>query len=127
MPDGQAIGALYIIDRQARQLSATETQRLRELAEVVTQLLALRLALHQHSEQAGATWVSLYNHLDTSLKRLDTLAEFARWEEVPTTPAALHYQQARQEEIELVTRTLGQQIAAAQATLTTEGNSITIA
>lgn len=115
--DGHAIGALCIIDRQARQLSAPETHRLQELAAVVTQLLDLRLALHQHPEQASATWVSLYDHLDTSLKRLDTLAELARWEESPTTPTAIHYQQAREDEIELVTRTLARQVAAAKATI----------
>ena len=107
---GYNLGALCIIDRQPRQLSAVEQQRLQDLAQVVMQMLKLRLALHQHPAQASATWVKLYDHLDTSLNRLDTLAELARWEESATTPAAVSYQQSRDEEIDLVTRLLAQQV-----------------
>ena len=114
---GYNIGALCVIDRQPRQLTAAEQQRLQHLAQVVMQLLELRLALHRHPEHASATWVSLYERLDLSLTRLDTLAELARWEESPTTPAALNYQQSREEEMELVMRVLGQQVADALATI----------
>jgi GAF domain-containing protein len=112
-----AIGSLCLIDRKPRQLSPVEQLRLQELAEVVTQLLHLRLALHRQPEHASATWVKLYDSLDTSLTRLDTLAELARWEDSPATPAAQHYQQAREEEIELVTRNLGRQVAEALSLL----------
>jgi len=114
---GYAIGALCIIDRQPRQLSAAEQQRLQDLAHVVMRMLELRLALHQHPEHTSATWVSLYDHLDTSLNRLDTLAELARWEESPATPAALSYQQLREEEISRVTYLLNQQVTNALATI----------
>ena len=112
---GYNIGALCIIDRQPRQLSALEQQRLQALARIVMQMLDLRLALHQQPEHASAIWVRLYDHLDTSLTRLDTLAELARWEDSPTTPAALDYQQSREEEAALVIGRLQQQVAAALA------------
>lgn len=114
---GYNIGALCVIDRQPRQLTATEQQRLQELATIVTHMLKLRLRLHQHPEHASATWVKLYERLDTSLSRLDTLAELARWEDSPTTPAALNYQQSREEEIRLITQVLNQQVTDALAGL----------
>jgi hypothetical protein len=79
------------------------------------QLLKLRLALQKHPKEASATWVELYDRLDTSLNRLDTLAELARWEESPTTPAALSYQQSREEETELIIQLLNRQVTAALA------------
>lgn len=88
---GQAIGALCILDRQPRVLSAAEQARLQALAALVMQLLDLRLALHQQPARSSATWLQLYQHLDQSLTRLDTLTELARWEESPDTPAARHY------------------------------------
>lgn len=115
--NGYNIGALCVIDREPRQLTELERQRLQDLAQVVMQMFKLRLALHQRPDQAGATWVKLYDHLDTSLSRLDTLAELARWEESPTTPAALSYQQSREEEVGLVTQQLNRQVVAALAAL----------
>ena len=115
--NGYNIGALCLIDRQPRQLRAAEQQRLQEMAQVVMRMLELRLALHQHPEHASATWVRLYDHLDASLTRLDTLAELARWEESATTVAALDYQQSRQEEGELITRSLGHQVLASLAAI----------
>ncbi|TVT42761.1 GAF domain-containing protein [Hymenobacter setariae] len=115
---GHNIGALCIIDRKPRQLDITEQTRLQDLAQIVTQMLKLRLALHQRPQHASATWVKLYERLDLSLTRLDTLAELARWEDSPTTPAALQYQQSREEEINLVTQVLRQQVAEALALAT---------
>jgi GAF domain-containing protein len=112
---GYNIGALCVIDRQPRHLSALEQHRLQDLAQVVMQLLKLRLALQKHPKEASATWVELYDRLDTSLNRLDTLAELARWEESPTTLAALSYQQSREEETELIIQLLNRQVTAALA------------
>jgi GAF domain-containing protein len=112
---GYNIGALCVIDRQPRQLSALEQLRLQDLAQVVMQLLKLRLALQQHPEQDSTTWVKLYHHLETSLNRLDTLAELTRWEESPTTPGALSYQQSRDEEMGLVIDLLNRQVTVALA------------
>ncbi|RYY21510.1 MAG: GAF domain-containing protein [Cytophagaceae bacterium] len=112
---GYNLGALCIIGHQPRELRAAEQQRLQALAAIVMQLLELRLALHQRPEQTVQVWIQLYDHLDTSLTRLDTLAELSRWEESPTTPGALRYQQAREEEAALVVQQLAQQVRAALA------------
>jgi hypothetical protein len=111
--DGYNIGSLCIIDRKPRQLSLAEQERLQEMAQVVMKMFELRLALMQHPEYAGEAWITLYDYLDAFLTRLDTLAELARWEESPTTPIALAYQQSRDEEIALVTRLLDQQVTQA--------------
>jgi hypothetical protein len=71
--------------------------------------------LQQHPKQDSTTWGKLYHRLDTSLNRLDTLAELARWEESPTTQAALSYQQSREEEIGLVIQLLNRQVTEALA------------
>jgi GAF domain-containing protein len=115
--DGQAIGALCIIDRQPRVLTSAEQARLQALAALVMKLLDLRLALHQQPERSSATWLQLYQHLDLSLTRLDTLTELASWEETLDTPAARHYQTALDEEAALVTQALDRQINLALATL----------
>jgi len=114
---GQAIGSLCVIDRQPRLLSAAEIVRLQSLAGVVMRMLDLRLALRQQALPSSGLWLQLYHHLDLSLTRLDTLAELARWEESPTTPAAIQYQQSLDEEAEIVTNALDRQINAALATL----------
>lgn len=114
---GHNLGALCIIDHQPRELGVTELQRLQALAAIVIQLLELRLALHQQPEHTVPVWIQLYDHLNTSLSRLDTLAELSRWEESPTTPGALRYQQAREEEAALIIHQLAQQVKAALATV----------
>jgi GAF domain-containing protein len=112
---GYNIGTLCLIDRKPRELSAAEQLRLQEMAHIVMQMLELRLALAESPKHASGTWVQLYERLDSSLNRLDTLAELARWEESPTTPAALAYKQSREEEVTVVTHLLKQQVAAALA------------
>lgn len=117
---GHSIGALCVIDRQPRTLSPLELARLQALAAVVMKMLDLRLALKQRPEQSSATWLRLYQHLDQSLNRLDTLAELGRWEESATTPAALHYKQSLGEEADLVTRLLDEKVTAALSALAVE-------
>lgn len=110
---GYNIGALCVIDRKPRHLSAVEQQRLQALSGIVMHMLELRLALQQRPEQTKQVWLDLYDHLDTSLTRLDTLAELTRWEDSETTPAALKYQQSRDEEAALVIEKLKQQVTQA--------------
>lgn len=114
---GHNLGALCLIDHQPRELGAPEQQRLQALAAIVMQMLELRLALVQRPELTVPVWTQLYDHLDTSLTRLDTLADLSRWEESPTTPGALGYQQARQQEAALVVEQLAQQVRAALTTV----------
>jgi len=112
---GYAIGALCVIGREPRQLGAPEQARLQDLAGVVMKLLDLRLALHRQPEQAGAVWRQLYDQLDHSLVRLDTLAALAGYEDSPDTAAARQYGISREEEADLVTRLLDAQVTAALA------------
>jgi len=114
---GYPIGALCIIDRQPRQMSATEQARLQKLAAVVMKMLDLRLALLQQPQRSAAVWLLLYDHLDQSLTRLGTLAELSRWEESPNTPQARVYQHSLEEEAELVTSILDAQTSRALASL----------
>lgn len=114
---GYQIGALCIVDHQPRQLSAPERARLQNLAAIVMKMLDLRLALHRQPASASAMWVQLYDHLDTSLTRLDTLAELAHWEESPTSSAARQFQRSLDEEAELVITLLDKQATDALAAL----------
>ena len=114
---GYAIGTLCLIDREPRLLSATERARLHTLAEVVMKMLDLRLALHGQPAEASTTWLQLYYQLDQSLTRLDTLAELARWEDSPTTPAAQQYQRSLDEEADLITGLLDRELTATLASL----------
>jgi len=116
-PSGHAIGALCVIDRKPRILSAVEQAHLQALAAVVMKMLDLRLALRRQPTQASATWLQLYHHLDQSLTRLDTLGELIRWETSATTAAALDYQRSIEEEATLITRVLDEQTTAALAGL----------
>lgn len=115
--EGYQIGALCIIDRKPRQLSAAEITRLQKLAAVVMKMLDLRLALLHQPQKSAAVWLLLYDHLDQSLTRLDTLAELSRWEESPDTPQAQLYQRSLQEEAELVTDLLDSQTSRALAAM----------
>ncbi|TGE17211.1 GAF domain-containing protein [Hymenobacter elongatus] len=115
---GYSIGALCIIDREARTLTDEEQTRLHSLTDVVMKMLdlRLRLALDRPLAEASATWLRLYLRLDESLTRLGTLAELARWE-TPGTPAALSYRKSLDEEANLVVQLLDVQTTAALATL----------
>lgn len=114
---GEAIGSLCIIDRNPRVLSETEQARLQRLAALVMKMLDLRLALHQQPVPSSGIWLQLYQHLDQSLTRLDTLTELARWEESPDTPAALAYQQSLDEEASIVMQALEHQTSIALTSL----------
>ena len=114
---GHNLGALCLIDHQPRELAAPEQQRLQALAVIVMQLLEVRLALYRRPEHTVQVWTQLYDHLDASLTRFDTLAELSQWEESAITPGALRYQQARQEEAALVVQQLAQQVQVALATV----------
>lgn len=115
--EGHNLGALCLIDHQPRKLTALEQQRLQELAAIVMQLLELRLALQQRPELMLPVWTQLYDHLDASFSRLATLAELSQLEKSATTPGALRYQLASEEEAALVIRQLAHQVQAALATL----------
>ncbi|MCB2409578.1 GAF domain-containing protein [Hymenobacter lucidus] len=115
--EGLQIGALCVIDRQPRTLSAVEQGRLRALAGLVMKMLDLRQLLHQHPEQAQAVWTLLYSELDDLLTRIGTLTQLARWEESPNTSDGQAYQRSIDEEAEVVIWLLEQHTADALAAL----------
>ncbi|MCA8832042.1 GAF domain-containing protein [Hymenobacter pini] len=109
--EGVPVGALCVMDRKPRQLSAQEQLRLQKLADVVMQLLDLRLLLKaKQPANASAIWLQLYQHLDQSLTRLDTLSELLQWETDAASVSALEYQQSIAEEADFVADTLTKQI-----------------
>lgn len=110
---GLPVGVLCVIDRQPRQFGTEQQQQLQRLAEIVIGLLDLRIK----SEKEGvlhpgtALWAGLYDQIESSVNRLGTLAELAKWEENAETDAAVAYQQSTQEEIGRVLDVLHAQIA----------------
>ena len=115
--DGHQIGALCVIDREPRTLSAVEQRRLQALAVLVMKILELRQLLHQRPEQAQAVWSLLYSELDDLLTRIGTLTKLARWEASPDTSAGQAYQRSIDEEAELVIWLLEQHTVDALAAL----------
>lgn len=109
---GFPIGVLCVIDRQPRRFGTEEQQQLERLAEIVIRLLDLRIkATETGALQPGtALWAGLYEQVESSVNRLGTLAELAKWEENTETVAALAYRHSKQEEIGRVLDVLHEQI-----------------
>ncbi|MGY3088094.1 GAF domain-containing protein [Hymenobacter sp. UYAg731] len=109
---GLPVGVLCVIDRLPRQFGAEQQQQLQRLAEIVIGMLDLRIK----AEKAGvlhpgtALWGSLYDQIESSVNRLGTLAELAKWEENTETDAAVAYRNSAQEEIGHVLDALHAQI-----------------
>ena len=75
LPDQHALGTLCIIDRQARTFSAAEQRVLDQLAALVSQAIAVRLACLAQS--AGAErWAHLRGHLQGELRELTALVRY---------------------------------------------------
>ncbi|UOQ74901.1 GAF domain-containing protein [Hymenobacter cellulosilyticus] len=115
--EGHQIGALCVIDRQPRTLSAVEQRRLQALAGLVMKILDLRQLLQQRPEQAQAIWTLLYGELDDLLTRIGTLTKLARGEAGANSPAGPASQHSIDEEAEVVIWLLEQHTADALAAL----------
>ncbi|HEX8426879.1 GAF domain-containing protein [Hymenobacter sp.] len=120
--EGYNIGTMCLIGRQARHFSSDERGRLQALAEVVSRLLQLRVALLDRSGVEPDLWLSLYEELDQYLSRIDTLKELALWEDDATSLAALAYQQSIADEADIVISTLQQHIQRIENDIKKEGN-----
>ena len=102
-PEGFPVGMLCVIDRQPRRFQAKDQQLLTRLAAIVMRLLNLRIQAENEVQQSGSSlWHSLYDQIESSVTRLGTLAELAKWEENADTEAAVAYRTSAQEEIERV-------------------------
>ncbi len=113
--EGHAIGVLCVIDHQPRPFSPAEADLLERLAAVVMSLLDLRLQLLQEPTWNQQLWAGIYERIESSVTRLETLAGLAGWEETADSPAATAYRQSTQDEILRVISILAEQIQALQA------------
>jgi GAF domain-containing protein len=116
--DHQNIGTLCVIGRDIHFFSIEEQLRLRSLAEIVVEMLELRLAVHQANEDAAAQWLSIYESLEQYLNRLDTLKQLASWEETPDSAASLAYRRSITEEVDLMIRALQKKVQQVRTSLT---------
>jgi GAF domain-containing protein len=116
-PDYQNIGTLCVIGRDIQFFSIEEQLRLRNLAEIVMDMLALRLAVHQAGEDASTKWLSIYENLEQYLTRLDTLKQLASWEDTPDSSASVAYQRSISEEADLMIQALKKKVAEVRASL----------
>jgi GAF domain-containing protein len=114
-PQGYSIGVLCVIDYKPRPFSPAEATLLERLAAVVMSLLDLRLRLLLQPTWNQQLWASIYTRIEASVRRLETLASLAGWEESATSEAAESYRRSTHEEILSVVQVLHEQIRALQA------------
>ncbi|MBF9220910.1 GAF domain-containing protein [Hymenobacter ruricola] len=110
---GMPIGALCVMDRQARPFSMPERTLLHNLAEVAMSLLDLRAAQSDNPALLAQLRTVLDEHVSQSLDRIDTLAGLSQWE-TPDSEEARAYQQSSLDEAAHITRLIQQEL---QATL----------
>lgn len=116
--DHQNIGILCVIGRESQLFSIDDQLRLRSLAEIVVEMLELRLAVHQASADAAAKWLSVYESLEQYLNRLETLKQLASWEETSDSAASVAYQRSIAEEVDLMIGALQKKVKQVRASLT---------
>lgn len=109
-PAGYPIGVLCVIDHQPRSFSEAKAELLEHLAAVVMRLLDLRLHLLQQPTWNQRLWSAIYQRIESSIVRLETLTSLAGWETEPDSDYALANQQSVQEEIKRVIDVLLEQI-----------------
>jgi len=112
--EGHAIGVLCVIDTQPRGFTPPEAALLEQMATIVMRLLDLRLHLLQQPTWNQQLWASIYERIDSSVTRLETLAALASWEHDDTSAAAQAYRTSTHEEIARVITVLTEQIQALQ-------------
>ncbi|OGX90770.1 GAF domain-containing protein [Hymenobacter coccineus] len=111
---GYPIGVLCVIDHKPRTFSEAEAELLARLATVVMSLLDLRLHLMQQANWNQQLWEAVYQRIDSSVTRLETLAALAGWEDADG-PTAQAYQTSAREESLQVMAVLTEQIQALRA------------
>jgi len=113
--EGYPLGVLCVIDHQPRTFSPAEADLLERLAAVVMSLLDLRLQLLQKPNWNQELWAGIYERIESSVTRLETLASLASWEEIADSEAAVAYRQSTHEEVLRVIAVLTEQIQALRA------------
>jgi sigma54-dependent transcription regulator len=77
-------------------------------------LLDLRLHLLQQPTWNQRLWAGIYERIDSSVTRIETLAGLASWEDDDTSEAAQAYRRSTQEEVLQIIAVLTEQIRALQ-------------
>ncbi len=109
-PDGFPLGVLCVIDHRARLFTKREGDLLELLGAVVMRLLDLRLHLLEQPTWNQQLWASVYERIEASVQRLETLASLAGWEEQDHSDAANSYRDSTHDEITRVIDVLMEQI-----------------
>lgn len=109
--EGFPLGVLCVIDHKARLFTTQEGDLLEQLGAVVMRLLDLRLHLLLQPTWNQQLWASVYERIESSVQRLETLAALADWEEQDHSEAANSYRKSTQDEIRRVIAVLMEQIA----------------
>ncbi|MBO2010776.1 GAF domain-containing protein [Hymenobacter negativus] len=109
-PEGHAIGVLCVIDHKARRFRTEEGDLLERMGKVVMSLLDLRLHLVQQPLWNQQLWTAVYERIETSILRLETLASLASWEEQSDSAAAQSYQESTHDEMLRIIDVLIEQI-----------------
>lgn len=104
----QPIGALCVLDRQARSFSTQEQMILKHMATIAMRLLDLELLAPP--TVAPALWAAIESRVQLSLQRIDTLTALSRWEESPRTPTAQSYQNSLHDERSLIVQDIDYQV-----------------
>ena len=108
--EGYALGVLCVIDHKARRFRPEEGDLLARMGKVVMSLLDLRLHLVQQPLWNQQLWAAVYERIEASMLRLETLASLASWEEEPESEAAKSYQQSTHDEMMRIIDVLIEQI-----------------
>jgi hypothetical protein len=112
--EGYPIGVLCVIDHQPRSFSPEEATLLERLATVVMSLLDLRLHLLQQPSWNQRLWAAIYERIETSVIRLETLADLASYEDDAASEAAHSYKRSTYEETLHIIDVLTEQIRTLQ-------------
>ncbi|GAB3587633.1 GAF domain-containing protein [Hymenobacter daeguensis] len=108
--EGHAIGVLCVIDHKARRFKQEEGDLLERLGKVVMSLLDLRLHLVQQPLWNQELWTAVYQRIESSITRLETLSSLASWEDEYDSEAVKSYQKSTHDEMIRVIEVLIEQI-----------------
>ena len=112
-PNGQAVGMLCVLDHQPRPFGEEDRLLLARLANLVMQMLNLRLEATYNPVFSSSQWGQLYDRIEHSMNRLATLTALAKWEQNTDTPGAVSYRESTRDEISRVLDALQAQITTA--------------
>ena len=105
-PEGLSLGSLCIIDRRPRQLTPSESDLLKDLAQVAQELLRLQAALATGFTVPEALHTRIDATVQQSLTRLGTLAALLQLDPAPESEDTQRYHDSRLDEARYLAQTL---------------------